>query len=183
MQKILLLLLIGVSLKLNAQPSPPVVPASAESVMKEACALASKENKKVFIIFHASWCGWCHKMDNSMNDPVCRKYFDDNFVIRHLVVDESKEKKDLENPGADQMRNGYFGKGQGIPYWLIFDKDGKLVADSKLRKEGEGREGGQNTGCPASAPEVAYFINVLEKTTKLGKEELSVISQRFRKNE
>ena len=75
-------------------------PASATDVLKEAYQQAAKENKNVFVIFHASWCGWCHKMDKSMNDPICKKFFDDNYIIRHLVVDEAKDKKNLENPGA-----------------------------------------------------------------------------------
>jgi thioredoxin-related protein len=40
-------------------------PASADEIMKEAFAVAKTTNKKVLIMFHASWCGWCHKMDTS----------------------------------------------------------------------------------------------------------------------
>ena len=36
---------------------------SAKEILSEAYSLAAKENKKVFIMFHASWCGWCHRMD------------------------------------------------------------------------------------------------------------------------
>lgn len=151
--------------------------------MDEATAIAAKEGKKVFIIFHASWCGWCHKMDTSMNDPSCKKLFDDNFVIRHLVVDESKNNKHLENPGAAEMKIKYNGEGQGIPYWLIFDAQGNLLTDSKSRKEGEGPGQGENSGCPATEPEVNFFINVLSKHTNLTRDQLEVIRKRFRKNE
>ncbi len=156
---------------------------SAKEILSEAYTLAAKENKKVFIMFHASWCGWCHKMDKSMNDEICRKYFDDNFVIRHLVVSESEDKKHLENPGAEDLKTLYHGEGQGIPFWLIFDKDGKLLADSKLREEGEGPEGGENSGCPASEKEVDFFISILKRTTSLNKEQLKTIEKRFRENE
>jgi thiol-disulfide isomerase/thioredoxin len=168
-----------VSVAAKAQPSPP----SAGDIMKEAYGKAAKENKNVFIIFHASWCGWCHKMDKSLNDETCKKFFDDNFVIRHLVVDESDDKKNLENPGAVELRSKYFGDGQGIPYWLLFDKDGKLLADSKMRAEGAGPETGENVGCPASKNEVEYFISVLKKTTRLNAAQLETISERFRKND
>jgi len=90
-------------------------PASASDVLKEAYQQAAKEKKNVFVMFHASWCGWCHKMDKSMNDPACKKFFDDNYIIRHLVVDEAKDKKNLENPGAAEMKIKYNGDGQGIP--------------------------------------------------------------------
>ncbi len=165
-----------------AQPAPATVP-SADEIMKEAYALAAKEHKNVLIMFHASWCGWCHRMDNSINDPSVKKLFEDNYVIRHLVVDEIEVRKNLENAGASDMRDKYNGKGQGIPFWLIFDKKGNLLSDSKIRKAGEGPEGGSNCGCPAAQEEVAFFISVLKKTSKLKEEDLAIISTRFRKNE
>lgn len=158
-------------------------PIPADILLKDAYSVAKKENKNVFVMFHASWCGWCRKMDTSMNDISCKKFFDNNFVIRHLVVDESKDKKQLENPGASDLRDKYFGKDQGIPYWLVFDSNGKLLFDSKVRKEGDTPEMGDNVGCPASEKEVAYFIEVLKKTTSLKEDELEIIRKRFRKNE
>lgn len=158
-------------------------PSSADDVMKEAYASAKKENKKVFVMFHASWCGWCHKMDAAMNDPSVKKFFDDNFVIRHLVVMESEGKKNLENPGAAEMMAKYHGGKSGIPYWLVFDANGTLLADSKLRPEGGGPETGDNIGCPATEKEVAYFVDILKKTTMLGQPDLDLIAKRFRQNE
>ena len=158
-------------------------PASAEEIMKDALAVAKKENKKVLVMFHASWCGWCHKMDTSLNDAFVKKFFDDNFVIRHLVVFESKGKENLENPGALEMLTKYEGKDQGIPFWLIFDKDEDFLADSRMKAMVNGAEKLQNTGCPASKEEVDYFIEVLKKTTGLKEDELEKIRVRFRKNE
>ena len=174
---------LGFALLISIVATAQDPPLSAGEILKEAYQSATKENKKVCILFHASWCGWCHRMDKSMNDETCEKFFDDNFVIRHLVVDESKDKKNLENPGAGEFRNIYNGEGQGIPFWLVFDKDGKLLADSKIRAEGEGPEKGTNTGCPATEKEVDYFISVLEKTTSLNSEKLAVIRKRFRQND
>ncbi len=153
---------------------------SATELLKEDCSKAAKENKKVFVMFHASWCGWCHKMDSSMNAADCKQFFDDNFVIRHFVVDESANKKSLETPGAAEFRTQYGGDGQGIPYWLIFDKDGKLLADSKRPDENTGK--GVNVGCPANPEEVDYFIEVLKKTTNPGLKLLETIRNRFNKN-
>jgi thiol-disulfide isomerase/thioredoxin len=158
------------------------IPKSATKILEEAYQLAAKENKKVFVMFHASWCGWCRKMDKSMNDPACKKFFDDNYVIRHLVVDESKDKKHLENPGAADLKTKYNGDGQGIPFWLVFDKDGKFLFDSMIRKEGK-PDDGDNSGCPASEKEVAYFIDVLKQTSSLSTEQSEVIRKRFREND
>lgn len=164
---------------LKAQP----VALSAAEIMSEAYQQAAKEKKNVFIMFHASWCGWCHKMDYSMNDKACKKFFDDNYVVRHLVVDESADKLNLENPGAKEMRTKYYGDGQGIPFWLVFDKDGNLLSDSKIRKEGDSPKQGDNAGCPASEKEVNFFIGVLMKTSSLTKDQLEIIRKRFREND
>jgi thioredoxin-related protein len=166
--------------RVNAQ----VTPKNANDILTEACQLAGKDKKNVFIIFHASWCGWCHKMDTSMNDNAVRKFFDDNFIIRHLVVYESKEKKNLENPGAIELLTKYGGNDDGIPYWLIFDKNGNLLADSQIKPDGSGMNTkGKNSGCPANEEEVNYFITVLKKTTALTTQQLVLIKERFRKNE
>lgn len=171
--------LFTVLMSAHAQPAPP----SAEEIMKEAYAVAAKENKKVFIMFHASWCGWCHKMDASMNDKACSKFFDDNFVIRHLVVYEPKGKENLENPGALEMLIRYKGADHGIPFWLVFDKEGNRLADSKMPPPAATPNGeAQNTGCPASKEEVEYFIKVLKKTAALNDDELEIIRKRFRQN-
>ena len=149
---------------------------SAGDVLNAAYSQAKKENKKVFIIFHASWCVWCHRMDSSMNDKSVKSFFDKNYVIRHLTVLESKGKENLENPGAQEMLVKYKGEGQGIPYWLIFDKDGNLLADSQI-------DPGVNTGCPASKEEVAFFIEVLKKTSSIKPEQVAAVEKIFRKKE
>lgn len=147
-------------------------PLSADAIMKEATTKAAREHKKVFVIFHASWCGWCHRMDSIMNNAACKKLFDQYFVVRHLVVMEAKDKKQLENPGAQAMMERYRGKDQGIPYWLIFDDKGVLVEDCMDEKN-------ENTGCPATKEEVAYFVKVLKATTALNDDQLAVIETNF----
>jgi thioredoxin-related protein len=156
--------------------SPAQEVATAESILNAATQKASKENKNVIVIFHASWCIWCRKMDASLNDPSVKKYFENNYVIIHLVVKESKEKKHLENPGAETFLEKMGGKEEGLPYWVVLDKKGSKLADSQMNP-------GENTGCPASEKEVAYFIAVLQKTSTLKQDELDLIAKRFRKNE
>ena len=159
-----------------------LVPPSADSVLREATSRAEAEKKNVLIIFHASWCGWCHKMDSALNDPACKKYFDANYVTRHLVVYESKDKKNLENAGVYELLAKYHGTEEGIPFWLVFDKEGKLLADSERRPGGTGTKG-ENVGCPATAEEVQYFIDVLKKTSRISRAEEIAVEKRFRQNE
>ncbi|WP_316770868.1 thioredoxin family protein [Pedobacter frigiditerrae] len=164
-----------------AQTSPP----SSDQVLAEAFKEAKKQKKKVFVKFSASWCGWCHKMDDSMNDPELKAYFDKSFVIKHLIVMESKGKENLENPGAMDLMKKYNSDGFGIPLWFIFDENGKLLVDSHLRPEGVGMEvkGKNIIGCPAAKEEVDSFVKSLKATTKLTDAELAKIYARFRKND
>lgn len=154
--------------------------APAKKIMKSAYAQASKENKKVMVIFHASWCGWCKRMDSIMVMPETKAFFENNFVIEHLVVQEAKDKKHLENPGAEELMIKHNGAGTGIPYWLIFDAKGNLLADSRMpSKDKNGKDILANVGCPANPDEVAYFIGLLKKTTPLKEAELNIIADKF----
>ena len=141
-------------------------------VLEKAFQQAKSENKNVLLIFHASWCGWCKKMDNNINDKACKDLFDRNFVITHLTVLESEQNKQLENPGANDLFNQYSGGNTGIPFWLVFDGDGKL-----LRKSVD--ENGSNLGCPANEDEVATLIDILKETTDLNASELQIIKNKF----
>jgi hypothetical protein len=119
-------------------------------------------------------------MDTAMNAPACKAYFTKNYVIAHLVVLESANKKNLENPGAMEMMKKYKGGG-GIPFWLIFDAKGKLLADAnRPATDSEGKIG-ENMGSPNSEKEVGYFIEILKKTSSLKNHELAIIAERFKK--
>lgn len=155
---------------------------TAESIIKEARTTAAKEKKNVFIIFHASWCGWCHQMDTAMASVSCKPLFDKSYVIRHITVKENDKHKADENPGGDAIMEQYGAGKSGIPYWIIFDKNGKALADSQIRPEGADiHTTGTNTGCPASKEEVAYFVKVLHQTSKLSDGEIGTIAARFSK--
>ena len=156
---------------------------STETVMKKAYAQAKAENKKVFVMFHASWCGWCKKMEASMNEPALKKFFDDNYVIALLDVQERKGKENLENPGSLAFMTKYKGEKAGLPFWFITDANGKELADSQIRPEGAGFDTyGENVGCPAAESEVAFLAKILKKTSKLKDSEIAMISERFAKN-
>ena len=107
-----------------------------------------------------------------MQSPSCKKLFDDNYVTAFLTVQESPKNKNLENPGAAELLKKYNGEGTGIPFWVILDTDGSLLADSYNSKS-------ENLGCPATAEEVAEFTAKLKRTSRLTPAQLAVISETF----
>ncbi len=158
--------------------------ATADEMMNAAYAKAKKENKKVFVKFSASWCGWCHKMDASLKEPPVEKYFNDNFVFVVLIVDESEGKKNLENEGADAFRKKLNGDGVGIPFWAVLDAKGNILGDSYMRTADQtAADKGSNIGCPAKEEEVQAFIEVLKKTTKITSQQEKAVHDVFRKND
>ena len=131
---------------------------TATEILTKAQNQAKVENKNVFLIFHASWCGWCKKMEKNMDDPLVKSYFDANYVKTFITVQERAEKKNLETPGGDAVNKKLGGKDQGLPFWVILDSTGKVLEDSRVN--------GENIGGPASEDEVNNLIAKLETTSK-----------------
>ncbi len=155
----------------------------AKDILSAAYKKAGAENKNVILIFHASWCGWCHKMDSSMADKSVKPFFDENYVTVHLTVEESAKNKNLQNPGAEDLKKKFLGEKAGLPFWVVLNKEGKFLADSYIRKVGMANDTpGDNIGCPASDAEVAAFLVILKKTSKMNDDQLQIIEERFKKN-
>ena len=145
---------------------------STASILDQAYNKAKIENKNVFVLFHASWCGWCKKMEANMNEAATKNLFDDNFVIVHLDVLENGKNKKLETPGGVAFLKQHNAEKAGLPFFLIFDAYGKKLADSFNAK-------GQTLGCPATAEEVVEFSQLLKKSSTLSDQELAVIAEVF----
>lgn len=158
------------------------IPPSADEVVKQACAEAAAKNKKVMVIFHASWCTWCHKLDTMMASPECKPLFDQSFVICHLTISESPANRDQENPGAEALYAKYANQNSGIPFFLIMNADGTVIADSRIKPRGAAPGStGDNIGYPASKAEVDYYLRTLRETTSLTPAQLRIIKEKLTK--
>ena len=177
------ILLLVAAMILSSAAYSQATPEPASKILANAYMQATKEKKNVMVIFHASWCGWCKKFDASLNDPACKAYFDKSFVFVHLTVLENGEKKKLENPGATELFTETSGGKEGIPFFLIYDKKGTLLGDSKFKDpKATPDKAPANMGCPAADEEVAAFIELLKKTSKISEAEAKAVTERFKKN-
>jgi thioredoxin-related protein len=146
----------------------------ADVVLIKALTEAKSKNKNVLLVFHASWCKWCHVMEKNMNLPETKPIFEKKFVTAYVDVQEMKEKKTLENPGGEELMKKYKGENAGLPFWLVLNPKGEVLADSFNEK-------GENLGCPSTAEEVATFAAKLEKSSKMNKNELQIVEKVFTK--
>lgn len=144
----------------------------ADVVVNKAITEAKAGKKNVLLIFHASWCKWCKMMEKNMDFPETKPIFDKRFVTAYIDVQERGDKKSLENPGGQELMNKYNGENAGLPFWLILNPKGEVLADSFDAK-------GENLGSPATPEEVATFIAKIEKSSKLNKEEAQIIEKVF----
>lgn len=144
----------------------------ADVVVNKAITEAKAGKKNVLLIFHASWCKWCKMMEKNMDLPETKPIFDKRFVTAYIDVQERGDKKSLENPGGQELMNKYNGENAGLPFWLIINPKGEVLADSFDAK-------GENLGSPATPEEVATFIAKIEKSSKLNKEEAQTIEKVF----
>ena len=160
----------------DAASTPP----SADEIIKQACTEAAATHKKVMVLFHASWCTWCHKLDTLMASAECKPLFDQSFITCHLTIAESPDKRDQENPGAEDLYAKYADKNSGIPFFLIMTPDGAVIADSRIKPTGaKPGSSGDNIGYPGSKEEIKYFLRVLHETTALTPDQLKTIREKL----
>lgn len=172
----LLLVLAAFALgKVAAQESKPL---PAADVMKTAFKQAKDENKNVFLIFHASWCSWCKRLEKAMSSDELKQIFADNFVITHLDVLERNEKiEQLENPGGKEYMATLGGAKSGLPFYVFLNSEGKMIVNSNVMDKES------NIGYPGSEEEIAAFANLLKKSSeKLSEEQLGKIVDYLKTN-
>lgn len=153
-------------------------PAEADGILKAAIQEAETTNKNVFLIFHASWCGWCKRLDAVLEDPALKDLMEENYIITRLDVLESDEKiQTLENPGGKKIMNSLGGEKSGLPFYAFLDAKGKKIADSNVMPKN------QNIGYPGSPEEISAFENLLKKTApRLTSGQLATIVAFLQKN-
>ncbi len=133
----------------------------ADKILTAAYKEAKSSDKNVFLIFHASWCSWCRKLEKAMQSDELKKIFEDNFVITHLDVLERGDKiAALENPGGKEIMEKLGGEKSGLPFYVWLNTKGEKLANSNVMP------GDSNIGYPGSPEEIEAFGKLLKSSSK-----------------
>ncbi|HVN47851.1 MAG TPA: thioredoxin family protein [Bacteroidota bacterium] len=135
-----------------------VKPDSAQAILRAAVEQANASHKTVLVMFHASWCSWCRRLDAALMSPELQSIIKEHFVLTHIDVMERKEKIDsLENPGGVALMKTWGGEKSGLPFLVFLDVRGNKAGDSNVMPDH------QNIGYPGSEEEIAAFVLLLKK--------------------
>lgn len=153
-------------------------PDSAQSILKVSLDKARASKKNVLIIYHATWCKWCLKLDSVLQEPAIKNIFNEHYIIAKLDIREEGEKiKTHENPGAFKTLIKYGGKESGIPFMVFLNRNGKMIANSNVMPKK------QNIGYPGADKEISAFIDLLKKTApRMTKKQCAIISDFLNRN-
>lgn len=74
--------------------------------------MAKEQKKKIFVYFHAQWCGYCRKMEAStFQDKTLIDYLNANFIA--IKVDSDVEKKVADSYSVRGLPTCWFLKADG----------------------------------------------------------------------
>jgi uncharacterized protein YyaL (SSP411 family) len=153
-------------------------PDSAQNILKAAVAEARSSKKNVFLMFHATWCVWCKKLETSLDNPEIKTLIDKNYVVAKIDLKERGDKiQTHENPGGQKILADFGGTQSGLPFIVFLNKKGKMIANSNVMPKN------QNIGYPGSKEEIAAFIKLLKQTApQMTDKQRTVISKYLEKN-
>jgi thioredoxin 1 len=96
----------------------------AHAEIKRAVEAASKQHKRVIVVFGANWCYDCHVLDAAFHRPDLAAVVANNYEVVHVDVGRGDKNQDLMEQYQVPMK-------KGIPGLAVLDADGKLVTSQK----------------------------------------------------
>jgi thioredoxin 1 len=125
--------IVGVERTDNPQLKQPsdmkkdIYPANADAraEIKEAEEKASKEHKRLLLVFGANWCFDCHVLDLAFQRPELAPILAANYEVVHVDLGPDEKKN------ADLVQKYEIPLDKGIPALAIAEGDGKLVVSQK----------------------------------------------------
>ena len=108
--------------KPNTQLYPP--PEEAKAEISSALTAASKDHKRVLLVFGGNWCYDCHVLDTTFRSKEFAPLVNANYHVIHINVGNYDANLDLADKYQIPLK-------KGVPSLAILDPDGKLVVSQK----------------------------------------------------
>jgi thioredoxin 1 len=114
-------------LKQPADMKKNIYPADADAHadIKEAEARATREKKRLLLVFGANWCFDCHVLDLAFQRPDLSPILAMNYEVVHVDLGPDEHKN------ADLVKQYDVPLNKGIPALAVAESDGKLVVSQK----------------------------------------------------
>ena len=129
---------------------------SAETILSQAEMQAAQQHKSVFVLFHASWCGWCRRFETYLDSPDVRPIIEKYFVVARInAMEQMGKHPELNSPGGEKLLKQFGGAG-AMPFIALLDSEGRLVVNSNAPTSG-------NIGFPAEPGEIDWFMKMMAK--------------------
>ncbi len=93
---------------------------NAHTEIADALKLATKEHKRVLVVFGANWCYDCHVLDLAFHRPDVEAVLKPNYEVVHVDVGQGEKNQDL-------MQQYRVPMAKGIPGIAVLASDGKLL--------------------------------------------------------
>lgn len=126
----------------------------AEQMLADALKQAKADNKRVFLIASASWCGPCRRLARFLTP--FKAELERHYIFVKLDISRDKLGEDVFER-CKGKREG------GIPWYVILDADGTERVTSNLPATAS-RRAGTNMGFPTLPPEIDHFLTMLRDT-------------------
>jgi hypothetical protein len=98
--------------------------ADAKAEIRQAESKATKEGKRVLLVFGANWCYDCHVLDLAFQRPELAPVLAKNYEVVHVDVGQGDKNQDvMEQYGVPMSK--------GIPGLAVLASDGKLLFSQK----------------------------------------------------
>jgi thioredoxin 1 len=100
-------------------------PRQAQPEIRAALAAATKDHKRVILVFGGNWCYDCHVLDATFHSQAIAPLVDANYHVVHINIGDYDQNLDLAEKYEVALK-------KGVPCLAVLDPDGKLVFSQKL---------------------------------------------------
>jgi thioredoxin-related protein len=97
--------------------------ADAKKEIAGALELATKDKKRVLLVFGGNWCYDCHVLDRALHEGAAGKIVTESFLLVHVDIGEGEKNLDL-------VREYKASLDKGVPVVVILGADGRLLYSS-----------------------------------------------------